>query len=926
VSCFRVGWLWFPEKESVVALIAVATALWASCSSSGAPLSDPVVDSYNVHVGTQTFAGLYQFTTNTMLVETAQAIAEMGSDTIKLYLGSNYPRQYRYDLAQAITNLVTLSRDDASCRRVLDMPFNHIIAWAYPFSNPDAPFEDGTYTLSEQANDYRELYDLAQYLLTRYNNSGKTFYLGHWEGDGYLNVNNWSTNPSPAVIQGMISWENNRQKAVDDAKAATTYTNVNVFYYAEVNRVRDAMLNDPTNNQRVINTVVPYLTNLDFLSYSSYDAMDLDATSLYTTLDYVKSKLPSTKASLSLGQRVWIGEYGWGTWSTAAQEPASRAYIQRLLNWAPRFILFWEIYNNETDHNFCLIDSNAVKVPSYFLHQRFINQARLTVAQFKETQSRVPTDFEFAALMAPALSLPLSAPKSLVVSNLGTSVSGNSAVVSGRIAQGTYGDEQAAVWLYWGRQDGGAVRTNWESGRMLGVNTNFNAATFSTTISGLQPQTNYYFRFYVTNSTGEAWAPESAVFSTQTIRPGDYGCRMKVSLSGYHRAQALTEFPMLIVLSTNLDGFQYSHFAAEDGEDLRFTDAGGSLLIPHEIDEWNTNGASLVWVQVPYVTGTNDFIWGYWGNPFATNSSAGNSSDSVWQPSYQAVWHLKQTSVPYLDSAQHYPILSGSAPETSAGMIGHGVHFDGSAQYLDAGTLNLGTRFTFSAWVKVDPDANGIQTICANKKGGWNTDGFALFVNTYRTSDQKLILESGNGTSGLTASTAANLVTPGVWHHVVAVVDKVAASAHLYVDGIDETQSSWVQSDFASEAELNLGRFSDGSYYFKGVMDEIRIEQALRPADWIWADWMVVAQNRSLIEYAAATLQPVLLSVTSSKTVAEVRWAASGVGLALYGATNLAFPTFWTRVTNLSSLAAGEWKVVLPPTTMGTRFLRLQAN
>src|SRR5215471_18560787 len=35
--------------------------------ASAATLSDPAVDSYNVRIGTQTFDGLYQFTTNTLL-------------------------------------------------------------------------------------------------------------------------------------------------------------------------------------------------------------------------------------------------------------------------------------------------------------------------------------------------------------------------------------------------------------------------------------------------------------------------------------------------------------------------------------------------------------------------------------------------------------------------------------------------------------------------------------------------------------------------------------------------------------------------------------------------------------------------------------------------------------------------------------------
>src|SRR6185369_11843368 len=113
--------------------------------------------------GTQTFAGLYQFTTNTLLVETAEAISGLGSDTIKMFLASDFPRQYRITLPSNVTNLMTLARDEPSCRRVLDMPFRHVIAWIYPFSN-FWPF-DG-YSASEQANEYNEVYDLTHYLLT----------------------------------------------------------------------------------------------------------------------------------------------------------------------------------------------------------------------------------------------------------------------------------------------------------------------------------------------------------------------------------------------------------------------------------------------------------------------------------------------------------------------------------------------------------------------------------------------------------------------------------------------------------------------------------------------------------------------------------------------------------------------------------------
>lgn len=907
-------------------LIVLTVALSFARISWTAPLSDPAVDAYNVHVGTQTFAGLYQFSTNTMLTETAQAIQGLGSDVIKLYLGSDFSRQYRFSLGPGITNLVSLVRDDPSSHRVLDMPFRHIVAWVYPFSNPDAPFEDGNYTLTEQANDYRELYDLATYLLTNYDNSGKTFYLGHWEGDGYLNVNGWSTNPSPTVIQGMIAWENNRQKAIDDAKAHTSFTNVNVYYYAEANRVRDAIVNSPNNNQRLINMVVPYLTNLDFLSYSSYDAMDLDSNSLYSTLNYIVSQMPTNKASPSIGQRLWIGEYGWGGFSPASQEPLSRAYIQRLLSWGPRFILFWEMYNNETNRNFCLIDSNGVKVPCYYLHQRFVNQARMATAQFNETYSRMPTDSEFAALLSPILNQPLPPPVRLNLLNLPPALTAGSAALSGQLSQGLYGDDQATVWVFWGRQDGGTVRTRWESGRMLGINTNFNPAAFTATVNGLASQTNYYFRFYATNASGEAWAPTSGFLSTQSIAPGDYGSRMKISFSGYNPTGTLAFVPVLVTLSTNVPGLSYSRFASASGGDLRFTDAAGFQLIPHEIDEWNAAGTSFVWVQVPQLKDTNDWLWAYWGNPLATNPPAWSWNGLVWLSGYQAVWHLKETGFPYLDSAQQHSILAGTAPGSAAGIVGHGVKFDGSTQYLNAGIVNLSNAFVFSAWVKVDPAGADIQTICANKPGGWNTDGFALYVNTYQTSDHKLLFESGDGTNGQLAATAANLVTPGVWHQVAAVVDKNANSVRLYLDGVDQTQVSALQADFNSQAQLELGRFTDGSYYFKGGLDEVRLEQGMRSPDWIWEGWVTAGQNQTLANYAQVNLQPALLSVSMLSTGLVANWAASGVGLVLHTATNLVSPTLWTRVTNLPSLIAGQWQITFPSNTNATRFFRLEAQ
>ena len=150
-------------------------ALEAPGSSRGAAarLSDPAVDRFNVRVGTQTFGPKYQFTTNSALVETAEAIRGFGSDIIKFQLGRGVAKQYGITLPGTVTNLSTLARDEPSCRQVLDMPFRHFLIWAYCFaSTSDAWWKDG-FSAAERQQEYDEIYALARHLLTQYDRSGR---------------------------------------------------------------------------------------------------------------------------------------------------------------------------------------------------------------------------------------------------------------------------------------------------------------------------------------------------------------------------------------------------------------------------------------------------------------------------------------------------------------------------------------------------------------------------------------------------------------------------------------------------------------------------------------------------------------------------------------------------------------------------------
>lgn len=343
-----------------------------------------------------------------------------------------------------------------------------------------------------------------------------------------------------------------------------------------------------------------------------------------------------------------------------------------------------------------------------------------------------------------------------------------------------------------------------------------------------------------------------------TLNPADYAYKTKISFLGYNRNETLIDFPALVRLGTNVSGFAYSQFASPVGGDLRFTDASGTREIPHEIDEWNdAGGVSSVWVQVPSLSPTNNYIWAYWGNATATTPLDWSTNGEVWAPAfgspapYEIVYHLKEGALPFLDSTLQHTATNGLAPTATPGVVGQGGSFNGSA-WLDAGTNDVGDAFTLSAWVNMADSASSIQTLWANQKGGYGSAGFALFVNTYGNTDQKIDLASGDGNGGGNESTTgAGAVPFGSWHQVVAAINRTNGTVNFYVDGASVGSSSGVVKDFKRVDDLNLARFLDGNFDLHGAMDEARIQQGVNSPNWVWASYMTVADNSSFQSYSS---------------------------------------------------------------------------
>ncbi|MDQ2688181.1 MAG: hypothetical protein M3Y28_09975, partial [Armatimonadota bacterium] len=364
----------FPILRRGAALCAAAAvlAIPALADQQKAPSS---VDAYNTVLGTQTIGAAYQFTKQPKLVETAQAILDMGSHTLKFSLTDD-KEHWSDPKPQTLAEVI---RRIAPIKTVLAMPFSNYLLWAYPL----AAEAKGQFSPESHDAEYKEMYDLTRALLQTYIGTGKTFYLGNWEGDWHLTHTNPNYTPTPDEISHMIAWVNTRQKAVDDAKRDTPHQGVQVYLYLEVNRVVDAM----NGKTRMTNDVLPK-TNVDFVSYSSYDSLGSDiGVNLPKALDYIHSQLPP-KPNIP-GKRVFIGEYGFPAQGRTPQEQdaLSRQVMRVGLSWGCPFVLYWEMYNNEVtkdgaQRGFWLIDDKNVKQPVYFTLQEFYARAQRYVKDF----------------------------------------------------------------------------------------------------------------------------------------------------------------------------------------------------------------------------------------------------------------------------------------------------------------------------------------------------------------------------------------------------------------------------------------------------------------------------------------------------------------------------------------------------------------
>ena len=343
----------------------------------------------------------------------------------------------------------------------------------------------------------------------------------------------------------------------------------------------------------------------------------------------------------------------------------------------------------------------------------------------------------------------------------------------------------------------------------------------------------------------------------QVVTTSVFSKQVEFTVSGYTGASTLSDFPVAVrIAAGSPSGFNYSDMAnSSNGGELRFADASGRSL-SYEIESWNPNGTSLLWVKLPALSQGAKFKMYYGGTP-ADNVQ----SRWTWKADYVGVWHMSEDGGSVFDSANGMEAVpkgnSASRQSATDGVFGKGRvngvpglnAYSGQSmlEVSDLTLLDVGDDFTFSGWVKMTASTpgDGIARIASRNR---------YVAAVYDTPDWQLAITGDSTLNGYSGSkTAVSGTIPSAmntWVHVAGVFNGTTFTAYANGEKVFEQTITAVQD---TNNKLVFGAYDKDCWqgHFIGNFDEFRLRDAVSSADWVKAEY--AQSSASFLVAGAAT-------------------------------------------------------------------------
>jgi len=339
--------------------------------------------------------------------------------------------------------------------------------------------------------------------------------------------------------------------------------------------------------------------------------------------------------------------------------------------------------------------------------------------------------------------------------------------------------------------------------------------------------------------------------------------RIKLTVSGTEITEDLTDFPVLITLSsgtgiTNTDTTSvFDELVTVSGTKkiaITTTISEVETECYTEIERWDwENEQAWLWTKIPTIaSGIDTTLYLYYDSTQPDNVTyVGDTGDipaqNVWDDNFVGVWHMAQdpngdVSGVVLDSTGNNnhgtPAGSMISDDLVDSKIGKGIDFDGGDD-----------RIVISDSVALRPSTATLE-LCWYVSGGWA----ALSGNYFLLSkcegnaggdDNIAISLENDGTTrlwaddGSTNHFAYSIATAwsDTYHYVVGSLGGSGIS--IYTDGIfDQTTETYTSGLSPLEVDLEIGSLSSNrTLSMNGTIDEVRISNIERSSEWIKATY-----------------------------------------------------------------------------------------
>src|SRR3989344_3284780 len=290
-----------------------------------------------------------------------------------------------------------------------------------------------------------------------------------------------------------------------------------------------------------------------------------------------------------------------------------------------------------------------------------------------------------------------------------------------------------------------------------------------------------------------------------------------------------------------------AHVTDAEGDDIGVftTSACTTKVTAWEVEKYTASTGELIaWVNAGTLkhdtTGDTVFYMCYGDSSVTTFQS---TASSVWDTNYKGVWHLPNgTTLTANESTSNPNDCTISEAVAVSSQIDGGANFDGVDDLLDCGSgssldnLKAGGGVTISAWINPNTMGEGNEGIIVSKVGivGWTWRFLSGTTNALRFAH--------TGGTLLVRTMANSLITLDVWQYILMTWDgsNTAANVHIYLNGSEvtyQTTTNGATLDTDANDPFMIGAQGAGLRDWNGGIDEARVSNIIRSADWITTEY-----------------------------------------------------------------------------------------